>query len=344
MIENQEIFSSTGNLGVSRRQYERLYVNGTEYLDDVDIFNRNYTRLTSIGNRFEQKIGRSVFRGVVGPEIMNAIGESQFLHNLEVALPLAEYGERDSWLVYLAQNRPDRKYIEPLEKMIMNTDYERGSCRSVKDCIDRVVEQGYQVIDRFEEDQIDDIFNLWGPTFGWNRQEVSNLKNRLANVDSANPDVWFAGASHNGRIISCAMAERLSIPSRNGSLELVESTEWRTHEDYFGNGLMSGVVAALNANIVSDLRDLENPPLIYAECNFQSRSDRVGNAAGFAVPGRNTDGYYAPQILEQNVLVNDGCEIPEGKYRDFTFMHLPVTTIQSEYIPYIGNTIDRMEV
>lgn len=205
--------------------------------------------------------------------------------------------------------------------------------------VQSVVDQGYTFTNQISEDQVDQIHALWDETFGWKKHEVDNLRKRLIksiNNSSSQRDVWFSAIKDNRTIISVAMAERLSIPAAKGRLDLVESTEWRTKDEHTGNGLMTATLTVLNAQIISDFRHGMNcSPLIYAECNFQSRSDRAGNRAGFLIPNR-TD---APQILEQNVLVRDGKPIEEGKLRDFTFMYLPAETIRSHYNPAQINSI-----
>jgi hypothetical protein len=129
------------------------------------------------------------------------------------------------------------------------------------------------------------------------------------------------------------------MPAKDDELHLVESTEWRTRDDFSGNGLMTATVAMLNAQVISDMRNHANPPLIYAECNFQSRSDRVGHSAGFKVPDRTVGSLVIPQILAQNVMVHDGVDVAEGKLRDFTFMYVPVQTLQEEYIPHVDDIL-----
>jgi hypothetical protein len=58
-----------------------------------------------------------------------------------------------------------------------------------------------------------------------------------------------------------------------------------------------------------------------------SRSDRAATGAGFVVPSRE---FGIPQVLVQNVAVNDGHQ-PQG-LRDFTFMYLPTSSIQKYYL------------
>lgn len=191
--------------------------------------------------------------------------------------------------------------------------------------VQSAVEQGFSFTDQISEEEVDQIQALWGETFGWERNQVDNLRKRLGDKD-----VWFAAVKHEETIISAAMAERLMISAARGQLDLVESTEWRTRNGHEGKGLMTATVAILNAQILSDLQRYSNGlPLIYAECNFQSRSDRVGYGAGFRIPDRTG----ASQILVQNVLVRDGQPIEDDRLRDFTFMYLPREMINKYYDP-----------
>lgn len=105
--ETETILTSTGRLGVSRRpQYERLYVNGTQYSTDPVKVERNFQRLVTIGARHHQKIGRSIFRGLVNEAVMEHIANNDLRPYLEVALPVYEFTGDNSWLIYMANNRP----------------------------------------------------------------------------------------------------------------------------------------------------------------------------------------------------------------------------------------------
>lgn len=331
--ESETIFSSTGRLGVSRRQYERLYVNGSHYSSDPIELEWNFRRLTAIGERQQQKIGRSIFRGLVNETVMQHILNNGLQPHLEVALPVTEFTGDNSWLVYMANNRFGRELIVPREVMMKETNAYKREITSPLKRVKSITEQGYTFVNYIPEDQVDQVYALWGETFGWKLHEVDNLRKRLitgSKNSSSQKDVWFSAIRDNGTIISVAMAERLTIPTACGQLDLVENTEWRTRDEYAGKGLMTVTLAVLNAQILSDFQGNTNGlPLIYAECNFQSRSDRTGYGAGYRIPGRAN----AAQILVQNVLVRDGQPVEEGKLRDFTFMYLPVETIRTHYNP-----------
>lgn len=343
--ETEAIFSSTGRLGVSRRQYNRLYVNGTHYSDNPDEVERNFRRLIKVGGRHPRSISRSIFRGLVNEDVMRHLSNNGLKPYLEVVLPVAEFSGDNSWLVYIVNNQPGRELIVHREVMVEETNVQKIGVASPLERVQSITEQGYTFASHIPEDQVDQVHSLWGETFGWERHEVDNLRRRLITGRQTSPaqrDVWFSAIRDNGTIISVAMAERLSIPSAEGRLDLVESTEWRTRDEYSGNGLMTATLAALNAQILSDFQDNSNGlPLVYAECNFQSRSDRAGHGAGFRIPER-TGGYSAPQILVQNVLVRDGQPIEEGRLRDFTFMYLPVEAIRNHYNPTQVSSITQM--
>lgn len=344
--ETESIFSSTGSLGVSRRQYDRLYVNGTRASDNPEEVEQNFGRLMAIGNRHPERISRSVFRGVVSHDVVQHVLNNGLHESVEVALPLADFTDDSSWLIYMANNRPGRDQIVPTDIMIRETENQNEVITSPVERVREVLGRGYSFVDCIPEHQVDQIHALWGETFGWERQEVDNLRRRLNAANDGNQtqrDVWFSAVRDNGTIISVAMAERLTIPAANGQLNLVESTEWRTRDEYAGQGLMTATLAMLNAQILADFQG--NPdalPLVYAECNFQSRSDRAGYGAGFRIPSRSQEGYPAPQILTQNVLVRDGAQVEEGRLRDFTFMYLPRNVIQTDYDPVQTDAMTRI--
>lgn len=340
--ETEKIFSSTGNLGVSRRQDNRLYVNANAYSHDAGEI-RTLSRVADIVERQPEKVSRGVFRGVVSEEVFSAITENGLHDQLEVALPLAEFkgGQDRSHLVVWAHNIASRQQIRPTEEMIAETApslYKEAGMTPVLR-IERVRQQGGKFFDSITSSQTDQIQTLWGPTFGWSQEEIEGLQKRLESereIEPSERSVWFSAISYDDRIVSLAMAERLSIPAAEGALDLVESTEWKTCESQAGKGLMTANLIVLHAQILKDLRESSNGlPLIYAECNFQSRSDRAGHGAGMVIPDRVS----APQILRQNVNVRDGSNLQEGTLRDFTFLYLPTQTIERDYDPVQVDTL-----
>lgn len=332
--ESEQIFSSTGRLGVSRRQFDRLYVNGTGYSDDPSEVDRNFRRLIGIAKRHPARVSRSVFRGLVSQDVLSDILVNGLHPNLEVALPVEEFTGEKSWLIYLAKNSPERSQIVPTAEMIERTERDKNvPTESPEQRVQRVLDQGYRFTDYITEDKVDQVFLLWKDTFGWSRTEVENLRRRLINGDEG---LWFSAIiDSDGNIVTATTAEKLDIPAREGELTLVENTEWITIDGHRGKGLMTATLDILNAQVLADLRPNSNDrlPLIYAECNYQSCSDRAGHGAGFEIPQRQVNGYIIPQILIQNVDVGDNQLVPSDKLRDFTFMYLSADTINDNYSP-----------
>lgn len=331
--ETEQIFSSTGELGISRRQYGRLYINGNRFSGDTEEFDRNFRKLRFIGEKHE-RIGRSVFRGIVSQDVLQDILSGDLLRSLEVALPLDGFGLDSSWLIYLTQNRSGRdKSIVAPHEMLQETSLYPKQSGSMVERVGKLIEEGYSFIDIFTDAQVDQVFGLWSKTFGWSRQEVENLRIRLERnrQEGVRRNVWFSGIqNHMGELVAVGMAEHLELPGKQKVLHLVESTEWKTRDDYTNRGLITAAIAFLNVQILQCFENQDSQtPLIYAECNFMSRSDRAAHGAGFVIPQRQIQGMYVPQILVQNVAVYDGMA-PVG-LRDFTFMYAPKETIQNLY-------------
>ena len=329
--ESEKIFSSTGSLGVTRRQDDRLYVNGTHYVNDPLEVAVNFGRMTTIAAEFPDKIGRAVYRGAVSNEVVESIQDTKLARYLEVALPLSEFiPEDNSWLIYLAKNHIGRGPIVPISTMIEETNRQREVSITPVERIDQILERGYQFRDNFSEAQIGQLYALWHDTFGWEKEQLESLRHRLDKTAQRNPaerDVWFSAVEDNDEIISAAMAERLTIPANNRDLDLVESTEWRTKDGYEGQGLMTATLAMLNSQVLADLRFSPNgTPLIFAECNFQSRSDRAGHGAGLTVPDR----VHAQQLIVQNVHIGDSADVQQH-LRDFSPMYLPMNQVVGHY-------------
>lgn len=329
--EIEQIFSSTGNLGVSRRQDNRLYVNGTYYADNQNEVLANFGRLTTIAAKFPGKISRSVYRGAVSRGVLDAVRETKLVNNLEVALPLEEFTGDNSWLVYLAKNHAGRRPLVSINQMIEETNRQNEVVKTPLQRVGSVLDEGYHFSDNFDQEHDDQIYELWSKTFGWKHDQIESLRKRLERVKgipAQDRDVWFSAIVDNGTIVSAAMAERLTIPANSRSLDLIESTEWRTSIEYVDKHLMTANLVMLNSQILSDLRFSQSgTPLIFAECNFKSRSDRAGHGAGFIIPDRS----YAQQLIVQNVHVGDGADLPQGSLRDFSFMYLPMSEIASGY-------------
>ncbi|CAN5115885.1 hypothetical protein BH11PAT1_BH11PAT1_0260 [soil metagenome] len=332
----EKIFSSTGNLGVSRRQDQRLYVNGTHAARDYGEVAGNFNRLVGITER-KDRLSRAVYRGIVSNEVLESILLGPLRETVEVALPLDEFDHSDSWLVYMAKNKPERNALVPLIQMIDQTKNPLQN-NSVEEQVAKVFRRGMHVIHEFSDEHIAQLHELWGGTFGWSVTEIQALQRRIEKGQIENSEgrsIWFSGILYQDQLVSAAMAERLELPGLLGPVTIVESTEWRTRDEYAGQGLMAATIAMLNTQILADLEYSGTQPLIIAECNFLSRSDRAGIKSGFRIPERDIKGMTVSQILEQNVLVSDGHVLPKGKLRDFTFMYVPNTVIEAHYSPDI---------
>ncbi len=306
-----QIFTSTGDLGTSRRQDERLYHNAeTAYEKAADVA-EVYQDLSKEAD-LQKDISRIVFRGIVSDSAFQDIRESELGIQLEVAMPLAEYGQ-DGWLIYLACNNGRRSNpLKAIPEMISAT----SSVPEPRAAANEVVDYRSAIDNAI----LPQLHILWSETFGWSLEEVTALREKMETQGTDKRSLWFSGlVLNNGVLTSAAMAERLDLPGFSGNLTLIESTEWRSLED---KGLMPTTLRYLNQQIATDTADYSQPPLVYAECNFTSRSDRAGYRSGFRIPSRD----YAAQILVQNVAVGDN--ILEKGLRDFTFMYLPVHILE----------------
>ncbi|MDO8583370.1 MAG: hypothetical protein Q7R51_02475 [bacterium] len=328
------VVKSIGKLGVSRRSYDRLYVNGTRFSSDPTELAANFHRLVDVGKRHEGKIGRSIFRGLVSSDVIKYVLNSDLRSSLEVALPVGEFTGDSSWLVYMADNRPGREGIDSSGSMLNEVGNRPAEITYPLEKIKSAVNEGYDFVDRIGDDQVDQLLVMWGETFGWKREGIKKLQERLLKSKLkplSERDVWFSAAvTKDNQIVSAAMAERLSIPKANGgNLDLVESTEWKTEDKHAKKKLTTPTLDMLNAQVLSDLAGSPNGlPLIFAECNLQSAAGFAGQSAGLRIPDRAV----APQILTQNVLVRDNNhEIGDSKLRDFAFMYLPKNVIDAYY-------------
>lgn len=157
-------------------------------------------------------------------------------------------------------------------------------------CIKRTLERGFLVQDNIQPDQVEQVFALWGGTFGWAREEVLNLSERLKRERRLLPwerSIWFAAIRKEEEINFHRHGRKTGFPLKGKiSVDLVESTEWKTKEDYEGQGLNTAAVVHLNCQIFRDLAQAKIHPVIFAETNFNSRSDRVAHGAGMVIPER----------------------------------------------------------
>ncbi len=332
---SKEIVTSTGKLGAEERSFDRFAVNATVYSDDPMRVSTFADRSRAVAAAKEREgLTRTTFRGLVSQRVMDEIIRTGNQKHLEVALPVGEFTEGDEWLVHAAKNAPARTVLTPVDRMIEETEGDKICSQSPLEKVNAVKEKGYKIIDSFSEADIDQVHSLWEETFGWSREEVDNLRHRIDDskyADTEEKGVWFNGIRNTkGELISIAMAEKLTIPAADGKeLDTIEVTELSVDPAYEGQGIMSANVAVLNAQILDDYEN-RNLPLIYAECNFQSRAERSAHRAVMRIPER----MYAPQILQQNVGVGDRVPV-ESPYRDFQFLYLPRDMINAHYTPEI---------
>lgn len=330
-----DIVSSTGRPGVWRRSYDRLYANATRISDDPDEVEINFQRIVSIGNKFSSRIGRVVFKGIVNNAVRLHIDNSQLVSALEVALPLGEFGQPGDHLVYLANNQPEREPLVSITEMVNATEPYSTKNLDTTARIETLMAKGFSFTNLLTGEDFEAVHELWGPTFNWTKTELAALADRLnieRSLEATQRTVWYSALKKDGVVVSVAMAERLQMPTSIGEIDIVESTEWRVRDGYGGQGLMTSVLVHLNAQILADFYRSQRPvPLVIAECNFQSRSDRAGYGAGFRIPVRGQGLKPPAQILVQNVAVGDGQDWPADKLRDFSFMYLPIDQITSNY-------------
>lgn len=336
-ITNQEINTSTGSLGVSRRQFNRLYINSRAYGEGtpeaIQQGEATYQRFLNVGERHDW-VGRNVFRSVVHDGVVAYIAQNGLQDQVEVGLNLSEFGQDNSWLVYLARNKEGRERIVAEDEMIRETESHPIYIQSPAERIRGLWEKGYTFADQIAPDEVAQLYGLWSDVFGWTHDQVEGLRTLIESDKATGKprSLWLSVIKQGNQIVSAATAERLSLKAKDGDFDVVESTEWIVHPDFRGNHLMPATIAMLSADILyTNTQHALPTPLIYAECNFQSRSDRSGHSAGYRVPERNVHGITIPQILVQNVGVQDGQPVPEGKLRDFTFMYLPMEAIQTYY-------------
>jgi hypothetical protein len=328
------IYSSTGQLGKEKRSCGRLYLNDPIFQDNAGRFKRTAHDLFLAGQA--DGITRSVYHGFVSEDVLRAVSNSELSDYLEVAVPVGDFTNDSSNLIYLAKNAEGRTPIVSVEQMVQATSIERENGTSPLQRIDTIRKAGYTFIQDIDHVGLAQVQHILGETFDWKRFEVKNLRDRLDRVKekpASERDIWFSAIKDGNDIVSLAIAEKLTMPCETGAVDLVESTEWRTKNEYGQNGLMAGTLSALNAQVISDLSESANgTPIIFAECNFANGAYLAGQAAKLSIPDRNGK-YPANQILQQNVIIHDGLPIEEGKYRDFIFMMLSMDAIRQYYNP-----------
>lgn len=322
-IRNAEIVTSAGRLGQEERSYDRLYLNwGQDPIEDSYQLTREFTNFRMESE--QRGKSRVVFRGLIGDEVMRTMVEKKhpLLEYAEVAFPVVspEVSEDRLWLIMLAKNGRDRQSIYPIAEMITATNAYDNVPSPANRRIKKLLDKGFTFTNQVTPGMISQLHALWGETFGWSHDAVEEFAAEIGSQQNKAPSerqTWFSGILSGDTLVTASTAELLDFPTRKGKLSVVESTEWRTHDEWSGKGLLTGALMFLHTQVIADRED----PLLIAECNFMSRSDRAGFGAGFVVPQRDIAGREVPQILVQNVAVEDG-HAPVG-LRDFTFMYIP---------------------
>lgn len=352
------INSSTGGIGLQERPFRRAYLNVTspiETTDELIAATRETTRFA--GRQALRTDGRAVVRGLFDQSVItDLVNRGDRLHRgIEVAVPVGQ----DEWYTVWAENGPKRGQSFQVSEMVKATETYEKTPNSAKTNVEKVLNKGYRIVSEITPEMTDDVLLLWGKTFNWDNEEVKNLAESLQREKEKPPHertMWFTGIMDGDQLIAANMAERVMIPSKNGDIKIVESTEWKVKETvvgpdyeiieqgYEGKGLMQAAIAATNVQVLEDLGT--ESTFIYAECNFASRADIAGQRAGMVVPPRSFDldgsgeVRVAEQVMIGNVGINDnisgvGYPMEEGgkqfELRDFVFLHLPQESIEQHY-------------
>src|SRR5258706_10503434 len=227
---------------------------------------------------------------------------------VEAAFPLSG----NLWYLGMARNHESRKGLRPTEEMVMGVRENVRSFNSPTETIQKVLDEGHTFIEEISptdpREQIQ-LLELWGETFGWDKEQIGNLSRRFLTEDPNNRSVWFSGIKDSeGNLSAAAMAESIIFRGSNGEpIRIVESTEWRSKEaDH-----IKAVVDHLHAQVLTDFPDA----VIIAECNYHRGAHRAAQKSGMVTPDVFIYGRQVPQVLVQNVVVIDGNN-PVG-LRDF---------------------------
>lgn len=324
-MSDGEYFSNAGSLGIELRQDNRLYMNAEEFFRNGRQTEEAFAFLAESAEQYSD-VTRIVMRGIAGTKAFEDFCGGRYGANVEAAVGLSQHGH-EGVLFYAGNNLPNRdETIVPMPEMTLATQESQHANEqaSLSDIWLPNAEEVY-VSGNIDATDISQLHELWGQIFGWSQDEIAAFARRIGHNSQ---QLWFAGVfDDSDQLLSAAMGERIDLIGRNGNITLVENTEWATRPNgYRGRGYMSMAVSSIGAQALRRLEGSPNgPPVIYAECSFQSRSDRVAQRAGYRIPGL----HIARQILPQHVTVNDGLE-PVG-LRDFTFLTLPDASIRDLY-------------
>lgn len=324
-----EIISSTGNLGLHPRGDNRLYCNWrhepiTSALK-VSAFFRRLEKINEVfypGGSVAIEGRRDVWRGLVEERVAKDLIISSNNGNnsskVETAFPIRE----NLWYLVAARNDSERKYLRPLEEIVEGARQNIRPFNSPLEIIRKVISEDYSFITTIlpeDKKTKQELFQLWGETFGWDLEQISNFCTRLSTEDNENRTVWFSGIKNtDGKLIAAAMAELLLLKGHNGEdIEIVESTEWRSEKKDYAKA----VIDQLHVQVLHSYDDA----IIIAECNYHRGAHRAAQKSGMISPDVFVNDMQVSQVLEQNVTVNDG-NSPKG-LRDFVVYVLPKDAI-----------------
>jgi hypothetical protein len=340
-IEQDINTGSTGALGLEFRSFDRYYLNSPYgVLEEIGLLERYLHMGRDVIQRERHGATRCVARTLVSESVLGEMIQHPFLSTvIEAAVPTGidmasmNGSTGEVWMVLNGLNHSRRQSPYTVEQIVHDVELSRRDHKkSPLQRTEELLSQGYLYTSTIPTNRIDEVVNLWGPTFGWAREGVAKLQERLVEeqqMERSQRAVWFSGLiDSQGLVVSIATGELLNMPLGNGGyLPVVESTEWRRIDSVHRHGLMAATVSHLHAQV---FRDLEGQnPLIIAETNYWSGAHNVGFAAGMDVAPREIAGGKVPQTLMQNVAVGDGIE-PSG-LRDFTMMYVPIEARERLY-------------
>ncbi len=340
---SSDFYSTAPRIGFKvNASYERAYVLGNRYSDNPEEVLTNWDRVQKIQDKRGERTTRSVFRGIVSSEVMEAIVKNPSVKDqVEAAVPLGEYGMNNSYLVSLGNNHVERTAYAPPADMKETTSEQLDMVnRSPLSSVEDKVRDGLTFTNSIKPEQVDKLYALWGKTFNWTREEVEGFRLTLQKElddPSGKRHNWFTGVEDaNGELMGAALAVGMELPGEDGkNLKYIESSEWRRDPDAPSNinGIMPGTLAVLNAQILESFGEGDHP-FIWAETNIPGGAHVSGHRGGLQIPSRDIRIGQAdvqiPQVIVQNVEVGDGLEI-NTRYRDFAFMRLSPQTIQMYY-------------
>ena len=310
MSSNTNLLTSSGQLGLDlNATWGRVRHIVPEYVAQPGDLDVHFERLS----QHRQRLGRN--RSVLQATVARKPLSQLCAVHVEAYVPLDDA----SALISIAENSPERTGAHSLDSMMDEVDaaVERVASSPPRPVVQRMHDlandHDITFTGQVTDVDIDRLAALWKRTFGWTDAQLRGFVTSLAEQEkrpSADRQIWFVGARDSGgHLVGVAMAERLDMPGPNGTtVPIVESTEWAVMPGARRQGLMTVLVALLNAKVLRDFGTVQ--PHIFAECNYDASAYEVSLRAFMSIPERRLDGVVAPQIHVQNVGVN-------GKLRSF---------------------------